>query len=70
MAIGLLPPWVTTLGFLLPPCGRNLTPPGNKADRWQPLTSCLTAVGVWRQMYISKNFWFDHLFSKIKAKQI
>jgi hypothetical protein len=68
--LGLLTPWATTLGFL-PPCPAtariwphrvvqptvvatpNVVPHGGR-------NSC--RCGVWREMYISRNFWFDHLF--------
>jgi hypothetical protein len=34
------------------------------------MAACTCRREVWRQMYISRNFWFDHLFSKIKEKNI
>jgi hypothetical protein len=43
----------------VPHGGRDLMP-------WGMAAACRREV--WRQMYICRNFWFDHLFSKIEEK--
>jgi hypothetical protein len=60
----------------VPRGGRDLTPWGTAVGTYRrDLTSWGTAVGtcrrgVWRQMYISRNFWFEHLFFENQRKII